>query len=61
MKKQKAKQPTTSIPQDHCVATSCNSGGVPAEERDKMLLLLGKKAPPHEIHANMKGRPAKFR
>jgi hypothetical protein len=46
---------------DQCVETSCAKFGVGPKEAKKMIQLLGKRAPIHEIAANWKERPPKFR
>jgi hypothetical protein len=48
-------------PNDHSVSEHCQKFGIgPAEER-KLQKLLGKRAPLHEIQANVSQRPPKFR
>ncbi len=46
---------------NQCVRSSCEEVGANAEEQRQMLRLLGKVAPKHEIAANLRGRPPKFR
>jgi hypothetical protein len=48
-------------PNDHCVVGLCKKFGItPAEER-KVIRLLGKQAPVHEVKINAPPRPARFR
>ncbi|WP_319005712.1 hypothetical protein [Pararhizobium sp. BT-229] len=48
-------------PNDHCVSSHCKKLGIgPAEER-KLLKILGKHAPLHEIKSNAPPRPPRFR
>lgn len=48
-------------PRGHDVAEHCRKHGINATEERKLLQLLGKHAPAHEIRANAAQRPPKFR
>lgn len=55
------RQIRTPGPNDRCVVQQCRKFGIgPAEER-KLLRLLGKHAPQHEVKNNEPPRPPRFR
>lgn len=48
-------------PNDRCVAEQCKKFGIGPVEEKKLLKLLGKHAPLHEIKHNAPARPPRFR
>jgi hypothetical protein len=48
-------------PNDRCVIEQCRKFGIGPAEEKKLLRLLGKKAPEHELKINVPPRPPRFR
>ncbi|EUB98538.1 hypothetical protein PMI07_004819 [Rhizobium sp. CF080] len=61
MKKDTSRQIRIPGPRDHDVAAHCRKNGMRPEDERKMLRLLGKHAPMHEIHSNSPPRAPRFR
>ncbi len=61
MKNNTTRQVRIPGPRDHDVAEHCQKNGMRPEDEKKMLRLLGKHAPVHEIHSNSPPRPPRFR
>ncbi|MBP2561182.1 hypothetical protein ABCW43_22890 [Neorhizobium sp. IRAMC:178] len=61
MKKDTNRQVRIPGPRDHDVAEHCRKNGMRLEDERKMLRLLGKQAPVHEIQSNSPPRPPRFR
>uniref|UniRef100_UPI003100B1D9 hypothetical protein n=1 Tax=Neorhizobium sp. EC2-8 TaxID=3129230 RepID=UPI003100B1D9 len=61
MKKDTDRQVRISGPRDHDVAEHCQKNGMRPEDARKMLRLLGKRAPMHEIQSNSPPRQPRFR
>ena len=46
---------------DYCVIEHCKKFGIKPAEQKKLLSLLGKRAPLHELRSNSPPRPPRYR